>query len=210
MLFVREYGRPGRPSPVVITLHGKTATAGEMAPVARRLAPTYRVIEPFRRENGGFGQTAERHVEDLHEVVLSRATDAPPALIGVSAGAMLALLYASTHPEWAGPLVLINLDTVDAIDSAPQPGWSTLLLPPEGLPLKSLVRIQGPVLMIHDRCSASTGALIHRRLRQYLPQIEYCELDPGGNHPWNEPCTTEEFFSILSGWLRETLQPQAL
>jgi pimeloyl-ACP methyl ester carboxylesterase len=54
-----------------------------------------------------------RHVADLHELVELRCRDAPPALVGHSWGAMLALAYAAEHVGRVASLVLIGCGTFD-------------------------------------------------------------------------------------------------
>jgi pimeloyl-ACP methyl ester carboxylesterase len=112
MLFVREYGRPGMPP--VIVLHGGPGAAGHMAPVARGLADAFHVIEPFQRGSSDEPLTVARHVADLHEVISRTCADQRPALLGSSWGGMLALAYAASHPDSAGPLLLIGCGTFDA------------------------------------------------------------------------------------------------
>ena len=73
-----------------------------MAPVARGLAGSHRVVEPFQRGSGGERLTVARHVADLHEVINFYAGRCRPALLGASWGAMLALAYAATHPSSTG------------------------------------------------------------------------------------------------------------
>ncbi len=104
---VRTYGSAG---PRVVVVHGGPGAPGHMAPVARGLADSFRLLEPFQRDSGGEPLTVARHVADLHELVepLGR-----PALVGSSWGAMLALAYAAAHPESAGPLVLVGCGTFD-------------------------------------------------------------------------------------------------
>jgi pimeloyl-ACP methyl ester carboxylesterase len=89
-----------------------------MAPVARGLADLYRVLEPFQRASGGEPLTVAKHVADLHEVIQLHASDSRPALLGSSWGAMLALAYAATHPESAGPLILVGCGTFDLVARA--------------------------------------------------------------------------------------------
>ena len=81
-----------------------------MAPVARALADSFRVLEPFQ---SGLATTVADHVADLHEVVESCGDSVPPALVGHSWGAMLSLAYAAAHPDKAGPMVLICSGTFD-------------------------------------------------------------------------------------------------
>ena len=69
---VRTYGTSGPP---VVVLHGGPGTPGGMAPVARGLADSFRVLEPFQRGSGGEPLTVARHVADLHELAESRCED---------------------------------------------------------------------------------------------------------------------------------------
>ena len=107
---IREYGTSGPP---VVVLHGGPGAPGYMAPVARGLADSFRVLEPLQRGSGGEPLTVARHVADLHRLVESRCGGARPALVGHSWGAMLALAYAVTHPGHALSLVLIGCGTFD-------------------------------------------------------------------------------------------------
>lgn len=100
MLRVRSYGQSG---PCIIVLHGGPGAAGHMAVVARGLARSYRVIEPFQRGRGGERLTVARHVADLHEIINVYAPRCHPVLLGSSWGAMLALAYAAAHPSSTGP-----------------------------------------------------------------------------------------------------------
>lgn len=110
MLRIRTYGTSG---PLLVVLHGGPGAPGYMAPVARRLAASFRVLEPFQRGSGGEPLTVARHVADLHALVESQGGDAQPALVGHSWGAMLALAYAAAHPGRAAALVLVGCGTFD-------------------------------------------------------------------------------------------------
>jgi pimeloyl-ACP methyl ester carboxylesterase len=107
MLKVRSYGDSGRR---VIVLHGGPGACGSMALVARGLADSYRVLEPFQ---SGTATTVAEHVADLHEVVESHTDAGAPAIVGHSWGAMLALAYAAAHPTMVGPIVLVCSGTFD-------------------------------------------------------------------------------------------------
>jgi len=109
---IREYGTSG---PLLIVIHGGPAVAGYMAPVARELEGSFRVIEPFQRPSGAAPLTVATHVDDLRDLVVCHGSDPPPALIGHSWGAMLALAFAAAHPDLAGPLVLIGCGTFDPL-----------------------------------------------------------------------------------------------
>ncbi len=112
---VRAHGVSG---PLVIVLHGGPAAAGEAAPIARRLADSFRVLEPWQRGSSDEPLTVARHVDDLLSLIGTLGTGARPALVGESWGAMLALAYAAAHPDSAGPIVLIGCGTFDPIARA--------------------------------------------------------------------------------------------
>lgn len=106
---IREYGSSG---PWIVLLHGGPGAPGYMAPVARGLAGSFRVLEPFQRRSGDTPLSVARHIDDLHQVVI-RCGDKQPALVGHSWGAMLALAYAAAHPNSARALVLVGCGTFD-------------------------------------------------------------------------------------------------
>ncbi len=109
---VREYGNGG---PRVVLLHGGPGAPGYVAPVARGLAPWCRVLEPLQRGAGAEPLTVDRHVADLDALIEQRCTDEPPALVGHSWGAMLALAYAAAHPDRVRSLALIGCGTFDVV-----------------------------------------------------------------------------------------------
>jgi pimeloyl-ACP methyl ester carboxylesterase len=86
-----------------------------MAPVARGLADSFRVLEPLQRGSGGDPLTVARHVADLHELMDAHCQSSRPALVGSSWGAMLALAYGAAHPDRTGPIVLIGCGTFDEV-----------------------------------------------------------------------------------------------
>ena len=49
LMRIREYGSAG---PMVVLLHGGPGAPGYMAPVARELADSFRVLEPLQRGSG--------------------------------------------------------------------------------------------------------------------------------------------------------------
>ncbi len=110
MIKVREHGKMG---PVVVVIHGGPGARGSVAPVARELADAFQVIEPWQRGSSDEPLTVARHIADLHEIVQTGCHGMPPALVGESWGAMLALAYAAKHPDSAGPIVLIGCGTFD-------------------------------------------------------------------------------------------------
>jgi pimeloyl-ACP methyl ester carboxylesterase len=86
-----------------------------MAPLARDLSETFRVLEPLQRGSGGEPLTVARHVSDLREMVDSHTGGAPAALVGHSWGAMLALAYAAAHPSVVTALALVGCGTFDPV-----------------------------------------------------------------------------------------------
>lgn len=112
LLQTRQYGTEG---PKVILLHGGPGAAGYMAPVARRLAESFHIIEPFQRKgNHDNPLTVERHVTDLHDVINACCPGEKPILAGHSWGAMLSLIYVAQFPDAVESVVLIGCGTFDA------------------------------------------------------------------------------------------------
>jgi pimeloyl-ACP methyl ester carboxylesterase len=109
-LRIRRHGATG---PWVVALHGGPAAVGEAGPIARGLADEFRILEPWQRGSSDTPLTVARHVEDLHQVVLSLGEATRPAIVGHSWGAMLALAYAAAHPGAAGPVALVGCGTFD-------------------------------------------------------------------------------------------------
>jgi pimeloyl-ACP methyl ester carboxylesterase len=67
----------------------------------------------MQRGSGAEPLTVACHIQDLHDLVEMRCGGTPPALVGASWGAMLALAFAAAYPRRAGPLVLIGCGTFD-------------------------------------------------------------------------------------------------
>jgi pimeloyl-ACP methyl ester carboxylesterase len=109
-LRVRTYGSAG---PHVVVLQGGPAAAGSAEGLARSLADSFRVLEPWQRRSGGERLTVATHVADLHDVVLTRCADTRPALVGHSWGAMLALVYASIYSDNISAPVIVGCGTFD-------------------------------------------------------------------------------------------------
>ena len=102
----------GRAGPVVIALHGGPGAPGSAATWARELSRSFRVLEPLQRGSGDGPLGVARHVADLQELIARRGGE-PPALVGHSWGAMLALAFAAAHPGSVSALVLVGCGTFD-------------------------------------------------------------------------------------------------
>jgi pimeloyl-ACP methyl ester carboxylesterase len=96
---VRRYG--SGPYTVAV-VHGGPGASGEMAPVARELAPRWGVVEPMQTATSLEGQ-----VEEL-KALLEGHADPPVALIGFSWGAWLSYLLAAQHPALVRKLILVG------------------------------------------------------------------------------------------------------
>lgn len=113
----RDYGNEGTQ---IMLLHGGPGAPGYVAPIARRLASRYRVIEPFQRgrdQNAGEPLSVARHIADLHHVIETKVGE-KPVLVGHSWGAMLALAYLAEHMGSSRSLVLIGCGTFDKASRA--------------------------------------------------------------------------------------------
>ena len=86
----------------VAVVHGGPGAPGEMAPVARELALSVGVLEPFQT-----GDTVEKQVEELRAILTENA-ELPVKLIGYSWGAWLSFIVASRYPSMIGKLILVS------------------------------------------------------------------------------------------------------
>jgi pimeloyl-ACP methyl ester carboxylesterase len=96
---LRVYGQ--KPYKIAL-LHGGPGAAGEMALVARELAPLAGVLEPLQTKATIAGQ-----VRELYQV-LKESGDPPVVLVGWSWGAWLAIIFTARHPSLVGKLILIG------------------------------------------------------------------------------------------------------
>jgi pimeloyl-ACP methyl ester carboxylesterase len=110
-LTVRTYGEAGS---TIVVLHGGPGAPGSIAPVARTLGAFFRALEPLQRTSDDGQLTVQRHIDDLHDVLVDCGSSSPPALVGHSWGAMLALACAAQHPGLVGPIALVGCGTFDA------------------------------------------------------------------------------------------------
>lgn len=140
--------RHGRPPYRTVVVHGGPGAPGSLAPVARVLARTQGVLEPWQSARTVAGQ-----VEELSHQI-ERWADPPVALVGHSWGAWLSILLAAKHPELVRRLVLVGAGPFRARDArAIRDRRSRRLTPQEGNELQALEkRLRDP----KSRFSAST------------------------------------------------------
>ncbi len=95
--------------PPVVLIHGAGANADLFRPCLERLEATHRVLAYDRRgcsrSRAEPGPDLDIHVEDAARLIRSRF-DGPVTVVGWSAGAMIGLRLAISHPETTAALVL--------------------------------------------------------------------------------------------------------
>ncbi|MGA2441274.1 MAG: alpha/beta hydrolase, partial [Tepidisphaeraceae bacterium] len=81
--------------------------------------------------------------------------------------------------------------------------WNDMLrLQREGQYPAALSTVQSPVLMLHGDYDPHPGPSTRDLLRRSIPQLEYHELRRCGHSPWRERFARDEFFQIMSRWLK--------
>ncbi len=96
---LRKYGK--QPFSVAV-VHGGPGAAGEMAPVARKLAANCGVLEPLQT-----GRTVGEQIEELKAAIEINAGSSV-TLIGFSWGAWLSFIFAATYPKLVKKLILVG------------------------------------------------------------------------------------------------------
>ncbi len=96
---LRKYGKA--PFNVAV-IHGGPGAGGEMAPVARALAPDWGLLEPIQTAT-----SLEEQVEELR-TVLEKHGDLPTTLIGFSWGAWLSFIVTAQYPTAVKKLILVG------------------------------------------------------------------------------------------------------
>lgn len=83
-----------------VVLHGGPGAPGYMAPVARELSSSFRVLEPFQTKD-----TLEGQITELNQQI-NQVTKDHVVLIGSSWGATLALLYAGRYTNVSKVMII--------------------------------------------------------------------------------------------------------
>jgi pimeloyl-ACP methyl ester carboxylesterase len=149
---LRKYGKA--PFNVAV-IHGGPGAGGEMAPVARELAPGWGVLEPIQTATSLEGQ-----VEELR-TVLEIYGDLPVILIGFSWGAWLSFIVTAHYPPLVKKLILVGSGPYEEKYVARlQETRLSRLSEEERAEFESLIRALGdPATEDKDRLLARLGAL---------------------------------------------------
>jgi len=91
----------GQPPYRLVLVHGGPGGNGELAPVARRLAAKFGVLEPWQE-----AMSVNAQIEEL-AAVIRQDGQLPVVLLGHSWGAWLAGLVAAVYPELVARLILV-------------------------------------------------------------------------------------------------------
>lgn len=80
--------------------------------------------------------------------------------------------------------------------------WSDMVrLQQAGVYPAAFTTITCPVLMLHGSYDPHPGEQIRDGLLEFVPHLEYTELDRCGHSPWIEEHARDRFLSILRSWL---------
>lgn len=127
----------GTGDPIVL-IHGFLSSSHYFKPLIQRLEKTHTVISIDllgfgKSPKPRIGYTFEDHIDALHRTLTHHGVSTPFTLLGHSMGALIALRYATTHPESIARLQLFNApmftDASQMIDSHKSSGthYRTLL-----------------------------------------------------------------------------------
>ncbi|MFE7458604.1 alpha/beta fold hydrolase [Streptomyces sp. NPDC057554] len=107
-----DFGGPGRP---LLALHGHFSEGRTFTPLARALAPDWRVIAPDQRGHGESDRPADYHRRGYLAdavAVLDRLGPGPVVVLGHSLGGVNAYQLAARHPDRVRALVVEDVGAV--------------------------------------------------------------------------------------------------
>jgi pimeloyl-ACP methyl ester carboxylesterase len=134
--------------------------------------------------------------------------------------------YISKHPEhkadlqldigaqmmkWHGMTDAYEPLPIDDAALAPEPfdmqghteTWQDMLRSQEtGIYPQSFTSVKVPTIMLHGADDPHPGSMIRDTLKRYIPHLQYHEFPRCGHDPEIEKYAKDEFFSVLSNWLR--------
>lgn len=154
----------------VAVVHGGPGAPGEMAPVARALAPGRGILEPLQTARSLEGQVGELRDQ------LERWAEPPVTLIGFSWGAWLAWILAARHDALIRKLILVGSGSFEERYAE---GMLEVRLarlqPAERAEVERLRRrLEDPVLQGRDEGFARFGELLSRA-DSFDPLPQECE-----------------------------------
>ena len=151
----RTYGKA--PFPVAV-IHGGPGAAGEMAPIARKLASGRGVLEPLQTATSVTGQIKEL------KTVLEKSGDLPVILIGFSWGAWLCFIFAANDPEFVKKVILVGSGPFEeAYAAETQQTRFARLSPEERAEAESIIRaLRYPASQGGSTAFARLGALLSK------------------------------------------------
>jgi len=80
--------------------------------------------------------------------------------------------------------------------------WNDALrLQQEGIEPAAFRSVSARVLMIHGDVDPHPGAPTRDLLRQFMPGLEYVQLDRCGHEPWRERHARDRFVEVVREWL---------
>jgi pimeloyl-ACP methyl ester carboxylesterase len=80
--------------------------------------------------------------------------------------------------------------------------WQDVLrLQREGIEPKRFSSIKAPIMLLRGDSDPHPGASTRDLLRQYIPQLEFLELERCGHEPWRERYARDTFLATLRVWL---------
>lgn len=187
----------------IAVIHGGPGAPGEMAPVARVLAPDYGVIEPMQT-----AMTVNGQIEELAELLQSNG-DIPLILIGYSWGAWLSGMVAARHPYLVRKLILISAGPFEEQYATVWQNRMNRLTPAEQQEVQNILdQMKDPDCSTRDMLLAQFGAYL-MKTDSYHPITHQTNSDDPlpGNHDqlirvWKEASALRRTGKLLTCFQR--------
>ncbi|MEM7262275.1 MAG: alpha/beta hydrolase [Planctomycetota bacterium] len=189
----RDYRPKDAPTKrAALVLHGGPGAIGSAASLAEELGRTHRVWEPLQRTSDDGAFTVRDHLHDHLEFLRHHCPDSPPALVGSSWGAMLALAMAAEAPAEVGPLVLVGCGTYDPVSRHDMRDRIVARTSPELR--REFDRIANEIADEDDRLAAKADLIFEIYTVDPLVESEPCDrIDARGNRStWDDMIELQE------------------